>query len=356
MHVSPSKKRYIGITSYKKVEYRWNNGKGYKNNIHFTNAINKYGWDNFEHIIIAKGLTEDEAKWLEIELIREWDSTNQDKGYNVTMGGEGVNGYHHTEQWKQDMSKRMSGENHPMYGRTGELSPSYGRKHTEEEKQKMSENHCYNGDDSCNAKPIILLNTKEIFPTIAKGARNYKLNRNGISQCCNNHQKKCGKLEDGTPLVWMFYNEYLQITEEEVKEKLRNADTRVILLNTKEIFDTTKEGAEKYNTYYQSILECCNNTKKSSGKLEDGTPLVWMYYNEYLQVTEEEIQNKIRDADTRVVCITTNEVFNTIKEGAEKYNIHDSGISKCCNNKCKSSGKHPITDEKLIWKFYKDML
>ena len=55
MHISPSNKRYIGITSTK-IEERWRNGKGYKHNKHFTNAINKYGWDNFEHIIIAKDL------------------------------------------------------------------------------------------------------------------------------------------------------------------------------------------------------------------------------------------------------------------------------------------------------------
>ena len=62
-------------------------GKGYKRN-YFTNAINKYGWDNFQHIIIAKGLSEDEAKWLEMELIRLWDTTNQNNGYNILSGGQ----------------------------------------------------------------------------------------------------------------------------------------------------------------------------------------------------------------------------------------------------------------------------
>ena len=44
-HITPSGKVYIGITSIK-PDKRWNRGKGYKDNIYFSNAINKYGWDN----------------------------------------------------------------------------------------------------------------------------------------------------------------------------------------------------------------------------------------------------------------------------------------------------------------------
>ena len=75
MHISPSNKRYIGITSMNDENIRWQNGNGYKHNKHFYRAIEKYGWDNFQHIIIARNLTKEEACWLEIELIREWDST-----------------------------------------------------------------------------------------------------------------------------------------------------------------------------------------------------------------------------------------------------------------------------------------
>ena len=47
-------KKYIGITS-RNVDLRWQNGLGYKNT-HFGNAIKKYGWENFEHIILFEGL------------------------------------------------------------------------------------------------------------------------------------------------------------------------------------------------------------------------------------------------------------------------------------------------------------
>ena len=38
MLISPSNKKYIGITSLE-PKNRWRNGNGYKNNKHFTNAI-----------------------------------------------------------------------------------------------------------------------------------------------------------------------------------------------------------------------------------------------------------------------------------------------------------------------------
>ena len=80
-------KVYIGITSMK-PEHRWeSNGKGYKNNVYFTRSIQKYGWENFEHIILYEGLTKKQAEEKEIELISFYDSTNRDKGYNISPGG-----------------------------------------------------------------------------------------------------------------------------------------------------------------------------------------------------------------------------------------------------------------------------
>jgi hypothetical protein len=81
-------KRYIGITC-QKPHYRWGNGSTYKTNRHFYNAIQKDGWDNFIHEIVASNLQETEAKALEQKLIKDFNTTNSDFGYNKTIGGEG---------------------------------------------------------------------------------------------------------------------------------------------------------------------------------------------------------------------------------------------------------------------------
>ena len=52
-------KKYIGITK-QKPEDRWGkNGENYKESPHFYAAIQKYGWDNFEHIILKENLTKE---------------------------------------------------------------------------------------------------------------------------------------------------------------------------------------------------------------------------------------------------------------------------------------------------------
>ena len=58
-HVAPNGKMYIGITSKSDPTHRWGSGGVcYKKNAHFWNAIQKFGWDNFQHIIVAHGLSE----------------------------------------------------------------------------------------------------------------------------------------------------------------------------------------------------------------------------------------------------------------------------------------------------------
>lgn len=94
-------KRYIGITSFA-VEYRWKNGEGYREQL-FYYAIQKYGWDNFEHIIYATNLTEEEAKQLEKQLIKEYHTYIGDEncqGYNATLGGDGNNTIDYDEVFK----------------------------------------------------------------------------------------------------------------------------------------------------------------------------------------------------------------------------------------------------------------
>lgn len=79
-------KVYIGVTG-QDASKRWNNGHGYKGCVMFSRAIEKYGWDGFDHIILKDGLTRDEAAELERQLISEYDSTNPKVGYNCALGG-----------------------------------------------------------------------------------------------------------------------------------------------------------------------------------------------------------------------------------------------------------------------------
>ena len=110
-HVSPSGKIYIGQTC-QVVNKRWGRGSGYKAHPHFYNAIKKYGWDNFEHVIIADSLTKKEADYLEKYLIAYYETMNPLKGYNLTKGGEGTSGKVVSEETKKKIGDANRGKTH----------------------------------------------------------------------------------------------------------------------------------------------------------------------------------------------------------------------------------------------------
>lgn len=82
-------KKYFGITC-QKPEKRWNKGNGYKTNRHFYGSIQKYGWNNFSHIILYNNLTEDEACYLEKGFIYTFNTISEYLGYNISSGGKPV--------------------------------------------------------------------------------------------------------------------------------------------------------------------------------------------------------------------------------------------------------------------------
>lgn len=121
-HISPSGKHYIGITCYKKPEFRWRRGLGYCKQELFYRAIRKYGWDNFRHVILYENCEEKFAKEKEIELISLYKQ--QKISYNMTDGGEGKTGVSawnkgipQTEEQKRLNSIKNSGINNGFYGK-----------------------------------------------------------------------------------------------------------------------------------------------------------------------------------------------------------------------------------------------
>ena len=140
-HITPSGKRYIGITS-KKPEHRWHNGRGYRKNKIFYKAIEKYKWENIQHNIVSTDLTEKEAKWLENYLIcYYWTFVGfkDCKGYNCTLGGEGTVGLKQSEEHKRKISEKLKGK-HPSEEQKRKISEKLKGKHpSEETRRKQSE-------------------------------------------------------------------------------------------------------------------------------------------------------------------------------------------------------------------------
>jgi group I intron endonuclease len=56
----------------------------------------------------------------------------------------------------------------------------------------------------------------------------------------------------------------------------------------------------------------------------------------------------------KIICLTTNEVFDYGMSASKKYNIDRSNLTKCLKGKLKYAGLHPETGERLLWIYYSD--
>ena len=174
---------------------------------HLKSSIQKYGIDNFDICkIFDIAFSREELDIKEKSWISIYKATNREYGYNSTIGGEGVCGFHHTEETKQKLRKIFTGKF------VGEKHHMYGKHHTEETKRKMVENRDYKTHgEHPNAQKIICITTGEIFGCVRDAQNYYHIHESNIVKCCKGKRKSTGKLSDGTPLRWMYYEEYLKL-------------------------------------------------------------------------------------------------------------------------------------------------
>lgn len=177
-------KKYIGITM-QKPSIRWGSqGQGYIKCPKFWNAIQKYGWNNFEHEILFKNLSQKEASQKEAELIERYKTLDDNFGYNMTSGGE--RHYHFTEEVKQKLREQ----------KIGEKNPQYGTHRTEEEKEYLSnamKEIGKNGGNHC--KKVRCIETNIIYYSCQEAARNTGTGKikqaTHIADVCNKKRNSC---------------------------------------------------------------------------------------------------------------------------------------------------------------------
>lgn len=197
-------KIYIGITS-RKPEERWgDNGCNYKTSPYFYSAIQKYGWNNFEHNILFINLTKEQACLKEQELIKEFNSMNREYGYNSTSGGEI---FVMNKETKQKISQSMMGNKNGLgHACTEEKKQKISeaqknRKFTEEHKQKLS-NAAKNRHVSCSEekkktlsqnypykKQVYCEELDTIYESVQECSRQLGIPATNISKLCNGRGK-----------------------------------------------------------------------------------------------------------------------------------------------------------------------
>lgn len=113
-------KKYVGSSN--NVKKRWRDHKsllrrGVHHNIHLQSAYNKYGAQNFEYELL-KEVEEEQLLQEEQELLDKLFQQEPANIYNIGRIARSVMaGSNHTEEVKQILREKLSGEKHPHYGK-----------------------------------------------------------------------------------------------------------------------------------------------------------------------------------------------------------------------------------------------
>ena len=134
-HVTPDGMYYFGQTQ--NVEQRWmNNGAGYKETALYP-YIEKYGWDNIQHIILFKNQTRKNALWIENFLIE----TAQEDGVCINKNRSG--NISKEEGYKQDYDKHYYKKNKEQkkqyYEQNKDKKREYSRQYREQNRKEYNE-------------------------------------------------------------------------------------------------------------------------------------------------------------------------------------------------------------------------
>ena len=122
---------------------------------------------------------------------------------------------------------------------------------------------------------------------------------------------------------------------------------------------TATDASIKYNISDSGIRFCCQHKIDTSGQLNDGTRLRWVYWSDYIKMTKEEIEalkHSTKSRVKRVVCLNTHVVFNNATIAGKWCGVAKNTIRKSALNERVYGGRHPKTGEQLKWIYYEDYI
>lgn len=219
-----NEKLYIGqtIQSLKSRKRDHRNCQDRLNNLALYRTFRKYGFDSFDWEIIHYAKDKADLDEMEKYYIKLYKTMSSRNGYNMTYGGEGgahppairekiansLKGRVFTEFARKNLSISLKGKY------TGENSSWWGRKHTDEERRKISEaqrgfrNHnfgkkasvetrskqsnAHKGEKHWNHKRVTCIETKENYISSIDAFEKTGIDNSSIGKCCKGLRKRAG--------------------------------------------------------------------------------------------------------------------------------------------------------------------
>ena len=201
----------------------------------FSNAIHKYGKENFEWKVIYVAKSINELNEKETYFIEKYKSLITQNGYNLKRGGE--NDFL-TQEVKDKISKAQLGEKNHMFGKIGALNPT--------------------------AKKVINITTGKIFGSACEAARFDNTNFSHVCAVCRGER---GSTQGN---VYRYLDDKNNIIEPKNSAKVKAK--KVKNLDTGEEF----ENATKAEYYYQGY-KSGNLSKACTGKNKTFAGYRWEY-------------------------------------------------------------------------------
>lgn len=262
-----SNKKYIGITC-RDPKIRWGvDGKGYSAQPKFFNAIQKYGWDNFHHEIIAEDLNKQEAKDLETYYIDLYNTI--ENGYNILR--KGIDSYPRfkpvfcvTTNTKYNSIKEAALANNCLP--TQIIENCKGKRGTVKGLQwtywNTELNQPYEIVDfipqpKSNSQSIYCIELKKFFPSINSAVNELSIDKRSLQRVLSGERNGVNNLH------------FVKTTEldkiYEVIKKDIGKNTRVYCYETNKVFCSIQEAANFCQKSPQTVMKNCQKKIKQCG-------------------------------------------------------------------------------------------
>lgn len=236
-------------------------------NLSLSKAIRKYGIENFEIKILAENIeSQEKINEYEIFFIKRYKTLKIQNGYNIANGGHNGNPYEgktedEMDEIKRKISKKLSGKNHP----------NYGKHYSEETKQKMKE--AWNDE------------RKQKISEKMKGKPKSEEHKRKLSEA---HKGKTHSCSEETKIKISQANKGKKVSKE-AKQKMSENHSNVKGKNNPKarkieqydldgnlikVWDYIKQASKELTICEVSICNCCKGKQKTAGGF------IWKYYKE----------------------------------------------------------------------------
>jgi predicted DNA-binding protein YlxM (UPF0122 family) len=237
---------------------------------------------------------------------------------NLTEGGQGGNGYKHTEESKQRMRKSKLGI---------PLSEEHKKNISEAVKLKAEETPNYNRSGNNLKQPIEqdLLHQLYIIENLSM-------------------PEIAEKLDCSEKKVWDNLQDYEIKKDKRIwKKQCASNFTKVVLQYdfSGNLIKEWKSVAEISKKLKIKPDKCCRGEAKSAGGF------IWRYKDGWFDLGLDKLDEQSRQVSQYDLSGNWLRDFDSIKEASELNNINDGNIGSCCLGKSKSAGG-------FIWRYYGD--